>query len=427
MKITIHLSIIFGLYCVLAGSLNAQIVVGDPFAPFLTGAAPRKIKTLSVEVVRNIKIERLIFYSRPEKNGKKEEESQIFAAVCSPNDQKKYPGLLILHGGQGAAEIEKAMAWAMQGYVVVAPDLPGIAAPEKIPFSRGDWKSKTPDNYISATPDITDSPIFDAVLAGVQSLYLLRAQPNVIKGKIGVTGYAWGGYLATMIAGLTGKDSTAVFSVFGTGFYDAGSFWQEKLERIPAIERDKWLRYLDAGRRTPQIKAQYFLATSTNHPYFWLPSALATLNSIKSARNQVFAPNATTDIPVPGGTASPGQPSPTWTAMEKSFFANLLKGKGSPFPVVTILPDSKIEADIVRPRFRVEGAVTEVTAYYSRSNEPTGKRQWNKAIVAAIGKDIYEAIIPIAAAREGADWFANVSSLHPATVSSLIVKVPGSK
>jgi dienelactone hydrolase len=402
-----------------------QIVPNDPFAPFLTGNPPRKIKTLSAEIFQNIKIERIIFHSRDEKSGQINEESMIFAAIYRPNDNKQYPGLLILHGGQGAAETEKAMAWARRGYVVVAPDLPGIADPEKIPFSRGGWKIKTPAAYIAASPDVTASPIFDAVLAAVQSLYLLRSQPNVLKEKIGVIGYAWGGYVATMTAGLTGKDVTAVFSVFGTGFYDAGSFWQEKLVRLPAREREEWLRFLDAGRRAPQIKAQYFLATSTNHPYFWLPSAIATLNAVKSPKNQVFVANATTDLPIPGGTKPPGEASQNWTEMEKNFFAYYLKGAGTSFPVVTLLSDFKVEADVVRTRFRVEGAAAEVSAYYGLTATAADARQWKKALaVTKVGKDIYEAIIPIGAAREGADWYAVAAGSPPAAVSSLIGKVP---
>ena len=416
--------IFFSLCSVSVLSAAAQkTTVDDPFTPFLTGKPPRIVKNLSAEIVQKVKVERVVFHSREQNN----KESVIFAAIYRPNNNNRYPGLLILHGGRGAAETEKAINWAKRGYIVVAPDLPGIAAPEKIPFSNGNWKIKTPDDYISASPDITASPIFDTVLAAVQSLYLLRSQPGIIKEKIGVVGYAWGGYAATMVCGLTGEEVSAAFSVYGTGFYDAGSYWQMKLANLPERERNEWLQFLDAGRRASQIKAEYFLATSTNHPYFWLPAAQATLRAIKSPKNQIFAPNATTAIPIPGGTKPPGETSSTWTEMEKSFFAYYLKGTGEPFPVVKLLDGMKQEEDVVRLRFRVEGAITETSAYYSLAGAETNERQWKKAVVFKVEKGLYESVIPIEEARQGADWYALAVSSHPATVSSLITQVPRPK
>lgn len=420
-KIRIFGLLFFSFYILTVLPLIAQNNTSDdPFRPFLTGKSPRIIKNSSVEIIQGVKVEQILFHSRNQNNI----ESVIFAAIYRPNNNNRYPGLLILHGGRGAAETEKAMGWAKRGYIVVAPDLPGIAAPEKIPFSQGDWKIKTSDDYISASPDVTASPIFDAVLASVQSLYLLRSQPGVIKDKIGVIGYAWGGYAATMVCGLTGEDVSAAFSVYGTGFYDAGSYWQMKLADLPERERGEWLRYLDAGRRASQIKAEYFLATSTNHPYFGLSAARATLNAIRGAKNQLFAPNADLSIPLPGGTKPSGEPSSTWTEMEKSFFVYHLKGVGKPFPVIKLLKDVKFEADVVRTRFHIEGETSEISAYYSLAGTDINNRQWKKTIVSKVGNDIYEAIIPIEAVKEGADWYVLASSSHPATVSSLIAGVP---
>lgn len=418
---------IFLLLLFLTSVIPARASSEDPFARYLTDRPPVIVRVAPTEVTRGVRVERVIFHSRVTRLSGQNESSEVFAVIARPNGSKHYPGLLLLHGGSGSAETEKAITWAGMGYVVVAPDLPGIAAPDKIPFSNGAWKMKTANDYISASPDATASPIFDAVLVGVQSFYLLRSQPNIIKERIGVVGYAWGGYVATMVSGLTEDKMTAAFSVFGTGFYDAGSYWKEKLDRLPVEERKEWLQFMDAGRRAPLIKANYFLATSTHHPYFWLPAARATINTIKSPKNQVFAPNSTTAIPLRGGTAHPGLTSPTWTEMEKSFFAYQLKGIGKPFPVVKILSESRFEKDIVRVSFRIEGTVTNVEAYYSLPVEPSNVSKWQNAVVAKINDGLYQAIIPIEVATAGADWFALASSSHPATVSSEIKEVPRPK
>ncbi len=64
-----------------------------------------------------------------------------------------------------------------------------------------------------ATPDITSSTIFEAVLAAVQGLYLLHDQPGVIKNKLGVTGISWGGYMTTMLSGLASPLISALLSL----------------------------------------------------------------------------------------------------------------------------------------------------------------------------------------------------------------------
>ena len=86
--------------------------------------------------------------------------------------------MLVLHGGGGIAEVDKAMAWAQRGYVAVSPDLPGIADPKKLTDTKGRWNAlKYGEGRWVATPDASASVIFDAVLAAMKALYLLRSQP----------------------------------------------------------------------------------------------------------------------------------------------------------------------------------------------------------------------------------------------------------
>jgi dienelactone hydrolase len=120
--------------------------------------------------------------------------------------------MLVFHGGGGSAEVDKAIAWAQRGYIAVAPDLPGIADPKKLTNTTGWWKSlKYGEGRYMAKPDASGSVLFDAVLSGIQSLHLLRAQPDVDLSHIGVVGVSWGGYMTTMGAG---------FAVFGCGYYE---------------------------------------------------------------------------------------------------------------------------------------------------------------------------------------------------------------
>ena len=120
----------------------------------------------------NITVRRVVFRSR--------DESEIFAVIGRPKTPRKHPGMLVLHGGGGSAEVDKATAWAQRGYVAVAPDLPGIADPKKLIDTKGRCNAlKYGEGRWVATPDARSSVIFDAVLAAMKALYLLRSQPDV--------------------------------------------------------------------------------------------------------------------------------------------------------------------------------------------------------------------------------------------------------
>jgi hypothetical protein len=292
-----------------------------------------------------------------------------------------------------------------------------------IPNSSGPWKGNFSSKYITASPDVTASPIFDGVLAAVQALEVLRSQPDVRTDRIGVVGIAWGGYVATMVSGIAGKEVQATFSIYGSGYYDRGSAWQERLARLPKDEAAQWLKQLDAGRRAQGITGDYFVAAATNHEYYWPPAVMATLAQIRSPRNQLFAPNAVNSIQLPGGSL-PMESASSWLRMEEAYFAFHLQGVGSGFPVVTIDRAVRRDQETIRVYFRIRGQSARPAAYYSLSDRPWAERHWLPASVLPTGNGVYEASIPASAAAQGANWLALASDPRPVTVSSTIETVP---
>lgn len=414
---------LISLLCVRCLAANqpcpARPDASDPFAPFLTASPPVVVKNLGEITTGGVKLRRVVFLSRTVKTFSGNVRSEVFAVIARPAEPGRYPGLLVLHGGRGKAEEARAVAWAARGYVVVAPDVPGIADPDAVPYSNGPWKGRFEHKYISASPDVTASPIFDGALAALQAFYLLRSQPDVDPARLGVTGVSWGGYMATMVAGLAGKDVRAVFSAYGSGFYDRGSGWQERLQNLPRAESDAWLKYLDAGRRASSITAYYFIAAATNDQYFWPPSVTATLDCVRGDKNQLFAPNAAREAPVPGGSRPLATTAPTWLDMEVEYFAYQLKGEGSPLPVVVTAKPPRQRGVMNRVYFHAQGRLPVVSArvYYSYDRKPWAEREWVEVPAASLGGGLYAATLPAPAAGNGLHWFALVSDARPVTVS----------
>ncbi len=396
----------------------------DPFLPYLTGQAPQIAKEMGEETASGVRIRKLIFHSYDYKSESGLEQAQIFAAVVRPKQPGNYPGLLVLHGGGGNAEIDKAKKWAAQGYVVVVLDEPGVASPEKIPFSQGPWvKYKYGENRFVTQPDITSSTIFSAVLASVQGLYLLHAQPDVIKDKIGIVGISWGGYLTTIVSGLANPMIKASFSVFGCGFFDDGSVFLKNLETMKTAERALWLKYLDAGRRAAEIKTPFFIAAAANDNWFYPPAVTNTLKNIKGQVNHLFSPNNSHKIDLPGGTVDEKSEQPGWLSMEKVYFDYYLKGIGQPLPKIQKIKTEKQTSGDWLVRFRVASAtpLTSGQVSYSQTEGDWPKRKWKTIQATDSGNGWYEARIPSPGLSQSFECFATISDTRPVSVSSYLV------
>ena len=419
---------------------------GDPFTAYLDGKAPEILRELpSTNVVpENITMRSVVFRSR--------DDSEIFAVIATPKVPGKHPGMLVLHGGGGSAEVDKATAWAQRGYVAVAPDMPGIAEPKKLTVTKGKWSSlKYGEGRWVAEPDASASITFDAVLSAMKSLYLLRAQPGVDTTRIGVVGVSWGGYMTMMVCGLAGDQVRAGFGLYGCGFFDRGSAQKiepydpklprNSLSRMPPAERERWLKYLDAGRRAPNIKAAFFLAAAANDFFGWPRAAQATLDAIPGEKNHVFAPNANHKIPLPGGsvfdnkpaapfTPTAFQPYPTpvgskanWLAMEVPYFEYYLKGIGEPFPKVAV----EKTGDTHLARFSVASRhpLVKVEIYWAKATpsvltaDDVKNRQWMALPASKVADNHYEVKLP----EDAADWFAVVADDRPVSVSSDMIQV----
>lgn len=412
-----------GLVCGAAGTSAAQ--TADPFAPYLDGQPPAILREVPVTnaLPPGVAVRQVVYRLC--------ENAEAFAVVATPATPAPHPGLLVLHGGGGCAEFDKAVAWAQRGYVAVAPDLPGIGEPKKLGNSKGRWSGmKYGEGRYTAAPDATASVIFDAVVSGVKALDLLRAQPGVDPARVGVVGISWGGYMTTMVCGLAGGRVRAGFAVFGCGFYELTS-QLPALRKMGEAEREAWLRWLDAGRRAPGIRAAFFTAGAANDFFYWPLAVQATLDAIPGEKNHLYAPNANHKVPLPGGTVFPReekaepfaptqfQPYPTprggkanWLAMEVPYFDYYLNGQGAPLPRVRV--EAAGDARVARFAVSAPRPVTSADIWWAAADSNVMKRVW--ASVPAVRKDgaNYEARLP----AEATDWFAVVSDDRPVTVSS---------
>lgn len=397
-----------------------------PFEPFLAADAPPIVDRLGRRTTDGIRRSEFTFRLRPQTD---DDATTVYAALAEPDRPGPHPGVLVFHGGKQTAQVRKAEGWAKRGYVALAPTLPGIASPEEATHSRGPWTDlEYGSGRFVADPSPTESVVFDAVVAALQSFSLLDANEAVDSNQIGLAGISWGGYTATMLAGLLGERVAAVVSLFGAGYFDEGSTMGTALSELPEPERRRWLRTLDAGRHAARITAPFFQVCATNDAHFYPPSVQRTLDAMPHQErvNQVYAPNDDHDADVPGGFT--GFDGEDWIAMAPRFFDYHLRDRGDPFPVAKTVEAVREGDGGLRVRFRATGPVPFVRqgVHYSDAAVDWPERTWLSASARPTVGERYEATVTATDLPDGVnriDWFATVTDSRPVTVTSRIDRV----
>ncbi len=389
----------------------------DPFLPYLTGKAPVVVEDLGNETTTDgIKIHSLVFLSRIVDSATGPDSSLIYVAIASPVGPGPHPAIVRLHGGGGIADIPAAVSSAKIGYVSLVIDIPGIAGKNKSPKNKGPWQKQS---KMTAVPDVSNSALFDAVLASVQAVYLLRSQPGVDPAKMGVAGASWGGYVSTMVACLLDKDLAASWSVFGSGSFMQGSYEMGNIGKLPQAEREEWIKYLDPVSRAHNITKPFFIATASNDRHWSWMAVQSTLSKMRGPVNQMYSPNTNHLIKCPGGSEM------------IPFFNQYLK-MGNPMPKMSDIKTKRLKDGSIRVKYKVSNTADPVhprVYFTSPAVQPLWtERVWDSVNAKPVANG-YEAQIPASKVTGLTHLFAYITDHQPelgqdsTTVTSLIVEV----
>lgn len=388
----------------------------DPFKPYLHSAATIK-QVLSEENSGTgssaITTKKMVLNSRNNANG-------VFAIMAYPQQQGVYPAMLILHGGGGNAQGLQHLVeeYASRGYVAICFDMPGICNNGTTPNSSGAWKMRpapgTRGNLEPPRFDIAsgleNTVLFDAGVSGLNVFNFISEQKNVDSKNIGITGFSWGGYATTFLSGMLGKRVKAAYAVYGCGFYEIGTFWVKIIADLPDSVRTPWLKYFDAGRRAPGMKAPYFLEATSNDTYYWPESVEKTLSVMPGIKNHVWDTNFN------------HKQQPAGPTMQKLYFDYYLKGIGQPFESAKITKE-KIQADSSKQltiKLDVPKGVTtaSVVIYYSIPTEKWQTRVWVPITATAESGNNYTAVIPAGLVKQGVNYYAYATDDRSVSVAS---------
>lgn len=378
----------------------------DLFRPY-ANRIPRIVEILEQKQVDGITVTHLLYESwEGSFEGSGVGPSAVYAIVARPAESGgAYPGILICHGGKGSAEEEKAVGWAKEGFVAIAPELPGWAANEAIK-SRSRFRNQVyGTGRFTVRPAVTASGVFDSIVAGLGAFQLLEGDSQVERVRIGITGSSWGGYLTTLLAGYLGARVRAAFSLYGGGCYEAGTVFMDSLSQLPQEERQLWLDAYDAARYTAGMTASFLMFPATNDHFFHPLSIMATYKGLpEGCRWICFGPAMDHEMKLPGGTA--GEHSASFTRMEPVFFRQAMNDDAA--GMLKLEKDKAGDGLAVRIEGSVNGPV-EAWGYYSPDlSEPWPKREWKSLKLLENRGRAMAFAVPEASGTEY-DWFAGVS------------------
>jgi cephalosporin-C deacetylase-like acetyl esterase len=354
-----------------------------------------------------------LYYTGPNYGGK---PTRVFAYYASPvtlgtgESGKKYPAMVLVHGGGGTAFREWAELWAKRGYAAIAMDLAGHQPHEgknaHQPANRTRLEDGAPnqgddEKFGSVLKDPGEQWPYHAVADVILAHSLIRSFPEVDADKTGVTGISWGGYLTCIVSGVDSRFQVAV-PVYGCGFLADNSAWTDRLNKMTDEQRTRWTQLWDPKQYLPAVRMPILFVNGTNdfaYPIDSYMKSYAAVPGEKQMRMTVNMPH--------------GHP-PGWQPQEIGLFVDqhLIGGKGLPQP-----SEPKLEGKQVKATCSSAVLLKEAVLHYSTDGGPINKRTWKSVPAQIDGETITAAAPP----GDAAVWFLTVTDQRGAIISTPVV------
>lgn len=349
--------------------------------------------------------------------------TDVFAFYASPttlgeaSSEKKFPGVILIHGGGGTAFAEWTYLWAKRGYAALAMDLSGSRPidprydAQGVPIANQANRGDTRDRLLNGGPnhghaekfdsiggDVSDDWPYHAAANVIRAHSLLRSFPEVDADRTAVTGISWGGYTTCLVASLDDRFRAAV-PVYGCGFlFEGESVQKPAIDRL-GDRRDAWIQAYDPSSLLVRCRVPILFVNGTNDVHYPLDSYQKSYDVVpgrKQMRIQVNMPH--------GHSAG-------WAPEEIGLFIDSFCRGGTPLPVPGELTS---DGDQVRLSYSSALPLKSATLHYTRDGGLRSKRQW-KSLPAKMSDDMIIAPRPPAEANT---WFIELVDERGASVTT---------
>ena len=311
--------------------------------------------------VRSLAFDGLIYKGR---------SARVFAYYSNPallrgikNENRKYPGIILVHGGGGKAFKEWVEKWAASGYAALALDLSATGGNEEKFDGRGPGQDKKEKFEDIKLGDLKNMWSYHAVANVILAHSLLLSFPEVDADKTVITGISWGGYLTCLAASLDNRFKAAA-PVYGCGFYSDCVF-RSDLAKMNPKDSLKWLKNFDPSAFLASAQSKFLFINGNKDAWFYVNAYSKTCSLIKPEQKTI------TIFPDMKHSHSDG-----WAPEEiKCFFESVLNDG---YPLVKTRELERTDSLLIQP-FQTDITVSSASFYYSDDlTSPNTKREWKE-------------------------------------------------
>lgn len=306
--------------------------------------------------------------------------TRVFAYYARPEeDDEPFPAMVLVHGGGGKAFAEWARLWAKRGYAALAMNLAGRGSDgERLPDGGPDQDDRTKFRSFREG-EVDQMWSYHSVADVIRAVSLLTAREEVDADRLGITGISWGGYLTCIVAGLDDRLKVAV-PVYGCGFLADNSVWQPTFERMPADERERWVKNFDPSNYLPNVRCPILFINGTNDFAYPLDSYQ------KSYRLEPGRAELCVKVRMPHNHPD------GWASPEIGIFVDSVLKNGR--PLATIEPIER-KGNLAVARYESDVPVMRAEAHFAAANGPWNKRGW-QSVSAVVGDRSISVELPAA-------------------------------
>lgn len=316
--------------------------------------------------------------------------TRVFAYFATPasiggrrdaaaTDGRPWPGVVLVHGGDGTAFPEWVTLWARRGYAAIAmdlagnePDRAGQKPHASVRLPDGGPGQGHPDKFDTiATPGLDDDWPYHAVANVIRAHSLLRSLPDIDPTRTAITGISWGGYTTCLVAALDDRFRAAV-PVYGCGFLRDNSSWLGDFARIGPEQAARWARLYDPSAYLPACRVPIFFVNGTNDIAYPLDSFMRSYALVRHA-----AKNVRIQVNMPHGHPE------GWAPPEIAAFIDAALLDKPALPAVDM---PVIEDGLARCRVIAGGPVATAMLVFSTDPGPINKLSW-QTVAANVGPD----------------------------------------
>ncbi len=309
---------------------------------------------------------REILFKGPYHNGK---STKVFAYYSNPdilktgsNQGNKFPGVVLISGGDQPAFKEWVERWAYEGYAAITCDYGNTILAE----GRGPAPETLEERLAGIYDSIANGPravrAYRTSSIAMLAHSLLLSFPEVEKNKTAITGISWGGFQTCIVSGIDNRFNAAA-SVYGCAFHDQIIFKKYLENRMDEKGREMWMSKIDPKNYLIYSQCPTLFINGKNDGCFDIVAFDKTTKLIPKKNRYVrITPNMGHDHPI------------GWGPREIAAFFNSVFENGVPLAKITNIEKKDTVID-----FRYESPLTIKRAKFYYSNDTVNineKRIW---------------------------------------------------